>query len=275
MWLTSCGSCSLGILLCAAVIECIPKFESGGGFVPSSGGFMSKVDKMDDQVAMSSETRSVDASAETSKRSIAEENDVSDRNQEPRFGFTSVGTTGTGYGGISNYAPAKLDLGGILLGAIIGVGTILVIPKLLYVFSGSYGAYARSDEGGITQTMARLDDALARYGVDTTSCMQRAVCTYTKQATTALRDHAGHQSIEEVSPLDRAIDAVVTNQVFQTAMEGTAVQDAIQTGKEGQDCPRVYSHCGLSLEALFALFTTMMTSASPSTVRTPMSTPLL
>ncbi|XP_015522555.2 uncharacterized protein LOC107226306 [Neodiprion lecontei] len=272
MWLTFFGGCSLGILLCAAVTECVPKFESGGGFFPSSGGFMSKADKMDDQVAMPSETRSVDASTETSKRSIAEKNDMSDRDQEPRFGFTSVGATGTGYGGISNYAPAKVDLGGILLGAIIGVGTILVIPKLLYVFSGSYGAYARSDEGTITQTMVRLDDALARYGVDTTSCMQRAVCTYTKQATVALRDHTEHQSIEAVSPLDRAIDAVVTNKVFQTAMEGTAVQDAIQTGKEGQDCPRVYSHCGLSLEALLSLFTTMMTAPSPSNVRTSMST---
>lgn len=146
-----------------------------------------------------------------------------------------------------------------------------MIPKLLYVFSGSYGAYARSDEGGITQTMSRLDDALARYGVDTTSCMQRAVCTYSKQAAVAMRDHVEGQDGEEVSSLDKAIDAITTNQVFRTAMEGTAVQEAIQTGREGRDCPRTYSHCGLSLEALLALFTTMMTAPSTSTSRTSAS----
>lgn len=45
---------------------------------------------------------------------------------------------------MSPYAPAKIDLGGLLLGAIIGVGSILIIPKLLYILSGTYGAYARS-----------------------------------------------------------------------------------------------------------------------------------
>jgi len=48
-----------------------------------------------------------------------------------------------GYG-VTPYAPAKIDLGGLLLGAIIGVGSILIIPKLLYILSGTYGAYARS-----------------------------------------------------------------------------------------------------------------------------------
>jgi len=48
-----------------------------------------------------------------------------------------------GYG-VTPYAPAKIDLGGLLLGAIIGVGSILIIPKLLYILSGTYGTYARS-----------------------------------------------------------------------------------------------------------------------------------
>ncbi|XP_012256222.3 uncharacterized protein LOC105686176 [Athalia rosae] len=261
------GVSLLGILLFAAAIQCVPKFESGGGFMPSSVDFMRKSDNTEDQVAMPSQSRSTEAaspeSGETLKRSVAEENDVSNREQEPRFGFTNIGTTGTGYGGVSSYAPTKVDLGGVLLGAVIGVGTILVIPKLLYLFSGSYGAYARSDEGGITQTMARLDDALARYGVDTTSCMQRAVCTYSKQAATAIREQEkGLLGEEDISSMDKVIDSVTTNQIFRTAMEGTAIQEAVQHGRDGRDCPRIYSHCGLSLEALLALFTTMMTAPS-------------
>lgn len=141
------------------------------------------------------------------------------------------------------------------------------ISLRLHIFAG--------DDGKLTQTMARLDDALARYGVDTTSCMQRAVCTYSKQAVEAVREHAEGRNEEDVSSLDKAIDAVTSNQVFHSAMEGTAVQEAIQAGREGRDCPRVYSHCGLSLEAILALFTTMMTAPSPTNLRAPTGTSAL
>lgn len=63
--------------------------------MPSSADFMDKVDKTEDQVAMPSQSRNADTMSATSKRSVAEENDVSEREQEPRFGFSSIGTTGT------------------------------------------------------------------------------------------------------------------------------------------------------------------------------------
>lgn len=70
-----------------------------------------------------------------------------------------------GYG-VSPYAPAKIDLGGLLLGAIIGVGSILIIPKLLYVLSGNYGTYARS-KYNIVRYLARqyrFEPELTRLG---------------------------------------------------------------------------------------------------------------
>lgn len=74
----------------------------------------------------------------------------SDRTQ--RLGLTtgyggagSTGVYGTGYGtGLSPYQPVKLDLGGVVLGALIGVGALLVLPKVFHAFSGGYGGNYRS-----------------------------------------------------------------------------------------------------------------------------------
>lgn len=53
---------------------------------------MEKHAKAQDQIAMPSQINQRD---ESSKRGDSETNDITDRNQEARFGFTNVGGTGT------------------------------------------------------------------------------------------------------------------------------------------------------------------------------------
>lgn len=56
-------------------------------------------------------------------------------------GYASTGS-GTGV-----YSPVKLDLGGLLLGTVVGLGAVLLIPKLLHIFSygnNGYSSYGRS-----------------------------------------------------------------------------------------------------------------------------------
>ncbi|KMQ96855.1 hypothetical protein RF55_2841 [Lasius niger] len=202
----------------------------------------------------------------------SEMNDVTDRGQEARFGFTNIGGTGSGYG-VSPYAPAKIDLGGLLLGAIIGVGSILIIPKLLYILSGTYGAYARnrSDAGedtGFAQTLTRIDDVLARHGIDTTSCMQRAVCTYSQQAAAAVGDENGNENgnendrDEKATSFDRMVNAITGNQVFRTAMQGTAIEEAVEAGRANRSCSRSYPHCGFSMETMLSLLANVIAAAN-------------
>ncbi|KZC06225.1 hypothetical protein WN55_10134 [Dufourea novaeangliae] len=221
--------------------------------------YLEKGPKSQDQIAMPSQMEPRSESA--TRRSETETNDITDRSQEPRFGFTNIGSTGSGYG-VSTYAPAKIDLGGLLLGAIIGVGSILIIPKLLYVLSGSYGHYARSDENGVSQIVTKLDDVLARHGIDTTSCMQRAMCTYSQQAASSMRDANRLNDDEQVSSFDRMIDTVTTNQIFRTAMEGTAIQEAVEAGRSGRSCSRTYPHCGFSMETMLSLLSNVFTAAA-------------
>ncbi|XP_012226366.2 uncharacterized protein [Linepithema humile] len=263
--MTLCISRSLIVTLgCFAVlVGCSPKFDDGG-FVPSSISYMEKHGKAEDQIAMpSSQIKQRD---ETPKRE-SETNDISDRNQEARFGFTNIGSTGSGYG-VSPYAPAKIDLGGLLLGAIIGVGSILIIPKLLYVLSGTYGTYARSEDNSFTQTLTRIDDVLARHGIDTTSCMQRAVCTYSQQAATAVGDEnananeSENDQEEKTSSFNRMVNTITTNQVFRTAMQGTAVAEAVEAGKTGRSCSRSYPHCGFSMETMLSLLANVIAAAN-------------
>ncbi|XP_043272766.1 uncharacterized protein [Venturia canescens] len=257
------GTVSMGIVIC------VPKYDMAG-FVPSTSiDYIEKPSNLHrDQVAMPSHSQAQlrsEANSSNARRSGNPDNrnDNPDRLQEPRFGFTNIGSTGTGYG-VSNYAPAKIDLGGLILGAVIGVGTILVIPKLLYVLSGSYGAYARSDEGGFANTMTKLDDALARHGIDTTSCMQRAVCTYAKKAAETMREANDITDEEKVSSFDRMIETLTTNQVFRTAMRGTAIQEAVEAGRRGENCTRTYRHCGFSLETILSLISNLMSSVTSS-----------
>lgn len=71
-----------------------------------------------------------------------------DTNDRLRFGIpiaASYGNTGTGvnYGNSNGVgymiSPMKIDIGGVALGALIGLGAILVVPKLAHIFSGGYG----------------------------------------------------------------------------------------------------------------------------------------
>lgn len=41
--------------------------------------------------------------------------------------------------GVGSYYGPKIDIGGVVLGAVIGVGALLIIPKIVGIFSGGYG----------------------------------------------------------------------------------------------------------------------------------------
>lgn len=64
-----------------------------------------------------------------------------------RFGIpvsTSYGSTGSGVSYGNNgmgyvMQPVKIDIGGIALGALIGLGAVLIVPKIAHILSTGYG----------------------------------------------------------------------------------------------------------------------------------------
>lgn len=45
--------------------------------------------------------------------------------------------------------PFKIDLGGLLLGAVVGLGALVVIPKLVHVLSSELTGYGQSYHGSL------------------------------------------------------------------------------------------------------------------------------
>lgn len=83
----------------------------------------------------------------------------------------------------------KIDLGGVVLGAIIGIGALLIIPKVVgslngggYGYGGNYRSVDGGDPTGLSDMLAKLDEILGKDNIDSTNCMQRAVCTYVRQS---------------------------------------------------------------------------------------------
>lgn len=118
------------------------------------------------------------------------------------------------------------------------------------------------EESGVSQVLTKLDDVLARHGIDTTSCMQRAVCTYSHQAASSTREASKLNDEEKISSFDKMVDTITTNQIFRTAMEGTAIQEAVEAGRAGRSCSRSYPHCGFSMETILSLLSNVITAAT-------------
>lgn len=132
-------------------------------------------------------------------------------------------------------------MGGVVIGALIGIGALLVLPKLANVlgggggYGGSYGGNYRSkqicylfkrsksesktnwliefvfffnlagvdgsDPTGITEMLAKLDEILGKNNIDSTVCMQRTVCSYIRQS-------AYHNSMGTADQTDNIITAL-------------------------------------------------------------------
>ena len=116
--------------------------------------------------------------------------------------------------------------------------------------------------------MTTLDDALSRHGIDTTSCMQRTVCSYSKRAAEAMRNAAleTNETQDQISSLDRMVDGLATNQILRTALQGTAIQEAVDAGRNGENCTRAYPHCGFSLETILSLMSHIMSTTTAADI---------
>lgn len=146
----------------------------------------------------------------------------------------------------------------------------------LYIPPGQHQLYLdRSDAGedsNFVQTLTKIDDVLARHGIDTTSCMQRAVCTYSQQAASAVGDENENgnedDKDEKATSFDRMVNAITSNQVFRTAMQGTAIEEAVEAGRANRNCSRSYPHCGFSMETILSLLANVIATTN-ARVATP------
>ncbi|RZC31918.1 zinc finger protein-like 1, partial [Asbolus verrucosus] len=169
-----------------------------------------------------------------------------------RFGIpiTTYGNTGNGvqYGSNTGtgyvFSPMKIDVGGIALGALIGLGAILIVPKIAAAFTGGYGYRSLEDDmSSVTEMLARIDNSLEQHNIDSSSCMQRIICTYVNEA-------QRHMQTGEANTIDQFIFSLTNNSLFSYMLDGTTIKQAVDMGKEGdaERCSSLYAKCPVSKE---------------------------
>ncbi|XP_017779639.1 PREDICTED: uncharacterized protein LOC108564947 [Nicrophorus vespilloides] len=181
--------------------------------------------------------------------------------KESRFGISSFGNTGSGVQfGNSNgvgygMTPMKIDIGGIALGALIGLGAILIVPKLAHVFSsGGYGYRSlENDMSSITDILARVDNSLEQHNIDSSSCMQRIICSYVHEAQNNMQKG-------EANTVDQLVYAISNNSLFSYLLDGSSIKQAIDMGKQTdlQKCAALYMKCPVSKENVMQIIGTLL-----------------
>lgn len=143
----------------------------------------------------------------TNSSSKIEDKEGKESSDRLRFGIplSTYGNTGVGVQyGTSNgvvISPMKIDIGGIALGALIGLGAVLIVPKLASVLSGGYGYRSlENDVGSVTDVLARIDNSLQQHNIDSSTCVQKIICNYVIDAQNNIKNG-------EANTLDQLIHA--------------------------------------------------------------------
>ncbi|KAL3285594.1 hypothetical protein HHI36_000124 [Cryptolaemus montrouzieri] len=180
-----------------------------------------------------------------------------------RFGLPIVyGNTGSGVqpypqtGGVSYMvSPMKLDIGGIALGALIGLGAILILPKLAHALGGSHGGYRSLDDGvsTVSDILSRLDNTLEQHNIDSSSCMQRVVCNYVHEARKNMENG-------EAGTLDQMVYAISNNSLVTQLLDGSSIKQAVDMGKseESDECSSLYRKCPVDKDNVLKVITSLL-----------------
>ncbi|XP_013170697.1 PREDICTED: uncharacterized protein LOC106120068 [Papilio xuthus] len=239
------GNISFVIFITACIALAAANYRSDGGFMPSSA-----YQHTEDQLA--------EPSSRLEKGSREERDNQPDRTQ--RFGISAYGTTGSPYGGTAPgiYGPVKIDLGGVLLGSILGFGAVIILPKIIHAFSygygGGYGRSVETDFNQVSDMFGKLDETLSRYNVDTAACMQRLTCSYVQLANENMA--AGN-----ASDFDVLLASLSSNSLVRRMIDGTTIFEAMSVGKSlDTDCQVEYPKCKLDKKTVIKIMSQLIPS---------------
>jgi len=159
----------------------------------------------------------------------------------------------------------------LLIGCLV-IGAIIFVPWILqslshhggsgysgsgtgYSSSGpSYSSYGRAENGADAASptlLTMLDEALRKYDIDSSACVQRGVCSYVRQAARNVLEGRAEST-------DLILDGLATNSYVASWLDGSAVLEASNAGRSGVDCGATYPSCTLSPETVLRALTTSL-----------------
>uniref|UniRef100_A0A336MFK7 CSON000713 protein n=1 Tax=Culicoides sonorensis TaxID=179676 RepID=A0A336MFK7_CULSO len=83
-----------------------------------------------------------------------------------------------------------------------------------------------------------IDSTLSKYDIDTTACIQHSICERVKRS---LRKITENKS--QVTQFDTIIEGLTRTDWIMQYVSGTAIEDAIQTGRLERNCDSVFPTC--------------------------------
>ncbi|XP_060862329.1 uncharacterized protein LOC132939265 isoform X2 [Metopolophium dirhodum] len=187
------------------------------------------------------------------------------RSHEARFGYipSSFGGSSTGMGGyqgnsVSSYGSNKIDIGGLVVGAVVGLGILIFIPKILYLLFSTtnlfgahpvgtgYTGYGRSEDlmSGLNGIVTKFEESMSKYNINTTECMQKALCTYI-QSTEQVKEKSGINNF-----VDTSINTLTQNSVMNFMIDGSRFKAALEAGKNGV-CTTAYRQCPFDQNSIY------------------------
>ncbi|BES90208.1 Hypothetical protein NTJ_03016 [Nesidiocoris tenuis] len=186
---------------------------------------------------------------------------VDGRDPQARLGFISYGTDTSGYQTTASVTPLKIELGGVFLGTLIGLGFVLLAPKVSELFNhghhqsaGQYsphGSWSRSEDqnmmNGLSKIISRVDETLQENNIDSMSCLERAACFYVQSS--------GGSSGQIASTL---LSSNSSFSILNFMIDGSRLKAALDRGINGENCSAVYSQCSFSKNTLVSGIRSLM-----------------
>ncbi|KAK7027363.1 hypothetical protein SK128_009128 [Halocaridina rubra] len=120
-------------------------------------------------------------------------------------------------------------------------------------YTSSYGRVVdRADQllpvAPFTAILEQIDDALAQYDLDSTSCMQRAVCSYVSDSEDSVRDG-------DPDSAEMIVAGLARNHWMQSLLGQGSLAKAVELGRTNGHCQRQFSKCPFSLGGVFKFLT--------------------
>lgn len=110
-----------------------------------------------------------------------------------------------------------------------------------------------SDTINIWRILEVLDKTLSNYNIDTTACVQHSICVRVQDSIQKLS-----KSSREASNLDIILEGITRSDWIMRYISGTAIEDAIKTGRNGESCDKVFATCTVNLQFFYTGIQDMM-----------------
>nr|CAH7714600.1 unnamed protein product [Callosobruchus chinensis] len=111
------------------------------------------------------------------------------------------------------------------------------------------------DMSSVTNVLARIDNSLEQQNIDSSTCMQRVICSY-------VQDAEKNKKSGEMGSIDELVLTLTNNTLLSYVLDGTAVKQAVDLGRSGDPdkCSSLLPKCAITRENILQIISNILPS---------------